>query len=524
MQLNEKKTDKKLLLLAIAFSLIAAFSVGITYYWRVVYEPPFAPIPFMLCTFLAVSVFCGITCFISRLCQKRENLQVVMLIAFLGIVFAFVLPPLQAPDETAHFIRSFAISHGHFDFDMQRQYSDELGALYQAFPMAFYNDYNQSIFPQFDEYFRLSAGHAQSYVGETLYLMVWPYLPQALGIFLARIFGVGALGQLYAARIFNVLVYAALCYPALKNCTRYRSILQAMMLLPISLQIVAGNSYDSWLFGSMLITFSYLGKEEITKRDLPLMLLFLLPCGIKPPQALTALVWVLIPAERWKIKTKNGGDLKKWQIFSIAAAGIVACCILYETVSALARLRMYNWGDLDRWNPDVETGGQIAFMLKNPLRTMAVFFFTLYEQEFFLKGLGEFCNLDISIPMVVYLSMFMLIIAAFFDGGDQKPGGKKTAVVLVLFGMVYSGVIMAALYVTWTPVGMIRVLGLQTRYFLPAAFAFCIAGSCVFGHLVKLNEINRRNAQKIKLWLPYWSTAISALLLFQHCFIGPFAH
>ena len=34
-----------------------------------------------------------------------------------GALFAFANPPLQTPDETDHYLRTYAISMGRFDFD-----------------------------------------------------------------------------------------------------------------------------------------------------------------------------------------------------------------------------------------------------------------------------------------------------------------------------------------------------------------------------------------------------------------------
>ncbi|MDO5601941.1 MAG: DUF2142 domain-containing protein [Oscillospiraceae bacterium] len=521
MHIRELQKTKKTLLQVILWTLgVAAVSLFLTYYWRVAYEPSFVSgTRLTLYTFLALGAFCLLTFGVCRLCKERGTLRTVLLIFLAGLAFVFVLPPLQAPDETAHFLRSYAISCGHFDFDASRDYTAQLGALYQAFPQAFYNDYSQSIAPRFAEYAALSAGGTAAPVGETLYMLIWPYLPQAAGIAAARVLGLGALGQLYAARIANVALYAALCYPALKNCDRYRSILQSVMLLPIGLQVVAGNSYDSWLLCSAFLVFSYFAKDEITLRDLPFMLLSVLPCSLKPPQLIIVLIWLLIPKSRWHMQTKKGRRISPW----LVVAGIAAAAfLLYEAAALYSTLASRNYSEIGRWNPDVDVGGQIAFVFQNLLRTLAVFWFTLYEKLFFLPGLGEFCNLDVTVPAVTLLSLFSLFTGMVLGVRKKDADTKNAALGLVLFGVLYVGVVLAALYVTWTPVGMVRVIGLQARYFIPALPAFLAAGGWLAGHVLALRPESEAKVKRAAFWLPYTVAGVSALLLFQHCFIGPF--
>ena len=53
-----------------------------------------------------------------------------------GLLFVFLDPPMQAPDETSHFLRACSISQGHFDFDAGREYPDDVSRLMEAFPGA----------------------------------------------------------------------------------------------------------------------------------------------------------------------------------------------------------------------------------------------------------------------------------------------------------------------------------------------------------------------------------------------------
>ena len=49
-----------------------------------------------------------------------------------GVLFAFANPPLQTPDETDHYLRTYAISQGRFDFDYDRTYPEDVARLVEA--------------------------------------------------------------------------------------------------------------------------------------------------------------------------------------------------------------------------------------------------------------------------------------------------------------------------------------------------------------------------------------------------------
>lgn len=57
-----------------------------------------------------------------------------MCILLCGVLFAFANPPMQTPDETDHYLRTYAISMGRFDFDAQRGYPEDVDELVAAFP------------------------------------------------------------------------------------------------------------------------------------------------------------------------------------------------------------------------------------------------------------------------------------------------------------------------------------------------------------------------------------------------------
>ena len=159
------------------------------------------------------------------------------------MLFAFANPPMQTPDETDHYLRTYAISMGRFDFDAQRGYPEDVDELVAAFPGAWVNAHTsaglgtdpdthaeqpfnsagyalkqygkdgrvENIRDSFEQYLTwLYRDSVPQRVTEPVSFLILPFLPGALGMALARLFGLGALGCLYGGRLVNLLAYTAL--------------------------------------------------------------------------------------------------------------------------------------------------------------------------------------------------------------------------------------------------------------------------------------------------------------------------
>lgn len=125
-----------------AFVLVLCAALGIvaSYYWRVFYgldARGLAP--------LAVTGFCvglAVLAGAAALLLRRGRdfaKRGAACILLCGILFAFANPPLQTPDETDHYLRTYAISMGRFDFDAARGYPMDVDELVAAFPGAWVN-------------------------------------------------------------------------------------------------------------------------------------------------------------------------------------------------------------------------------------------------------------------------------------------------------------------------------------------------------------------------------------------------
>ena len=124
---------------ALALGIAAAIGLLWAYYWRVFFylDDRF---PAWGTTGGCIG-FCLVVAAAAFLVRRLRNLSVraAVCIFLCGILFAFANPPLQTPDESDHYLRTYAISLGRFDFDYNRTYPDDVASLLDAFPGACVN-------------------------------------------------------------------------------------------------------------------------------------------------------------------------------------------------------------------------------------------------------------------------------------------------------------------------------------------------------------------------------------------------
>ena len=540
----KKRPAPGLFWLAGAAAAVLASGV-LVYAWRVFYSLDARGWPALplFCAGAALALaLVGAAWLISRLGSLPARAAGCILAV--GVLFCFANPPMQAPDEYNHYLRSYSISQGHLNFDADRQYPEDVCWLYQAFPGAWVSAHTsqgltqdeggntvaystegyalkqrgedgpvESVLDSFREY--LAAEEEPEAVGEPILFMVLPFLPQALGMLLARLLGFGALGCLYGGRLVNLCVYAFLCYKALGFCRRGRGVLLALTLNPLSLYMAASLSYDAHLLGCYYLCASFLGKEEFTRRDAAwFMGAFLLMNVAKP---YINLLWLLL------IFFLPGSSLRRRQFWlrrgGFALAGLVLALVVTWFTSWYGVAMRQNYGEIGRMlGEDVQQLPQLLFVLKNPLRYLAVFLGTLYENNFFLGQLGLFGALDLPVDFLNLASPLVLALAAALCCGQGL--GKRQGIGALLFALLYLAGAATAMYITYTPVGMVRIIGLQARYFLPVFLMLFWLLSALLGRALAPAAGEQRR-ENICLVLCGCFGAVGAILLFQHYFVGP---
>ena len=533
---------------AFVLGLCAVAGVIVSYYWRVFYGLDARGVPPLqitgLCVVLAMAA--GAAALLLRHCKDFAK-RGACCILLCGALFAFANPPLQTPDETDHYLRTYAISMGRFDFDAKRSYPEDVNELMDAFPGAWVNahtsaglgtdpdtnaeqPYNtagyalkqygkdgrvESIWDSFTQYINWEKRDSEAdSVTEPISFLILPFLPGALGMALARLLGFGALGCLYGGRLVNLLAYTALCYAALRSAHKCKPAFLCIMLMPISLYMGASLSYDATLLGCYYLMLALLTRTEWDDRT---ALSYALACvfanGTKP---YINLLWVVLPLvvrkSEWKVR------LNRAVCTVLTLAGSLALTLGVEQYGTLLR---HNYGTIARQGGTAVNGGeQLLFVLKNPLRYIAVLLGTLYENNGFIGQLGLFGWKDMPVAFISLTAPLVLLGAALLCAPADDALGRRRTGWLGVFGLVYAVGAMTAMYITYTPVGMVRIVGLQTRYFLPVWLLLVLAFAAVARRALA-PRLTAAKAGALAVPLCGWYAFAGAVLLFQHYFVGP---
>ena len=104
------------------------------------------------------------------------------------------------------------------------------------------------------------------------------------------------------------------------------------------------------------------------------------------------------------------------------------------------------------------------------------------------------------------------------DTGSLFLGGTGGGAALL--ALVYAAGAMAAMYITYTPVGMVRIVGLQARYFLCVWLALLPALAVLLRKTIR-PAITEEKAEAAITPLCACYAVFGAVLLFQHYFVGP---
>ena len=532
----------------LAAVLAAAAGVLWSYFWRVFFylDSRISPLTVTLgcVAFLEVCLLAAVL--VRRFVRDFANKGAVC-IFLCGLLFAFANPPFQAPDETDHYLRTCAISMGRFDFDASRTYPEDVNALMNAFPGAWVNAhtsagvgqdpdtgeqqaYNtagyalkqygtngriESVADSFAAYRDPAACASAPAVTEPVSFLIVPFLPGALGMAAGRALGLGALGWLYAGRIGNLLAYTLLCWLALRKADKYRPAFLCIMILPMSLFMAGSLSYDATLLGCYYLMLALLTRETWDNATAGTYAAACIFVNIAKPylNLLWALPVLLVSARQWKAKGR------RWQWVLAMLAGALAATMLVEWYGTAFR---FNYPVIERQGGSTVNGGQqLAFVLANPLRTLAVFWGTLTENDFFIGQLGLFGWKDMPISFLSLTGPLMLFAAALLSAADKAPGlGRRRSAGLGLFALVYGVGAMAAMYITYTPVGMVRIVGLQTRYFLALYLILLLLAAPALRRGLR-PALGQQKAESVSVPLFACYAVLGAVLLFEHYFVGP---
>lgn len=384
-----------------------------------------------------------------------------------GLVFVFLVPPFQKPDEENHFYRAVSLSSGQFFCN---------------------KDENSSYFKIPEKYFLLSRNlnsseihfdYNKKFLYKNLYvnsrdensvdkIMRWEkycnlpfttYIIFVPSVLVGNILG-SSLISFYLCRLVLAIIFIfsiVWSYRRLAN-TRFRWVVVFYSLIPIVVQQVTSIGYDYVQLSIAPILFALIvaiNKKDGNKKDFIIfcLLMFILQIA-KPGYYLFSLVYFLIP------RNLVAKDIKSYLVKT--SIYLMLCFI-----PGIAFARLYSGAFVtpSLFNPSL----QLDF-LRDPLFTYTLFIntFNKYSDFYFKSSIGLLGWLDYGLPYYFYL--LPLVVFGLLSGYLYKDSFFKNTInkFFILGLSIFSTIlfIFLTVYLSWNSIGSREIVGIQGRYFV----------------------------------------------------------
>ncbi len=397
--------------------------------------------------------------------SEAQTFFIVALIA--GIAMTFIVPSGQEPDGGDHILRSFDVAYGNLKPVFYRANDDTI-QMPENFPI--FN--NEMIAPERNQglarvqhmlatSFSPDLGQNDAFEYDAKYSTV-TYIPQGIGLFLARLMAMNQYEMLSLARLFNLLFYIGLTSLAISIIPVHKNTLSFIALMPMSIFIASSLSADAMINGLSFLFIALILEMAMKPTQINLFKL-ILPFGMlyfifmsKPAYIFLGLLVLLIP-----IKNYPRFIQKPIRFLIIIAAAGFAAVVAWGFYSGLL---MLNEG-----LPAYES--QMEFVLHNIWPSFKIFLHTLDKSSLqYITWLNYLGWINYSMGILIIAVPAALLLIGLFDPAKQLSlTALQKIIVTTVFGITIAG-LFYGLYIfdMVNDVGAPLMLGVQGRYFIPA--------------------------------------------------------
>lgn len=399
--------------------------------------------------------------------KNEDNLHKVALIVILlfGITCVFLTPIDDISDEQEHFVRSEIVSTGQVLTD------------YVPIPNTTANGYKtiesvtilgenagQNVFTTGVDDSKISF--APSYFNSAFSQNpFYSYLPQAIGVFLAKLLDLNAIWLLWLGRLFNLALYAGIISFAIRKTPILKFPMLIVSILPLAIYQAASLSVDGMFSALAILAFAYFlyfyKTPEIRWSDLAVFYAAIILCGLlKTPFLALSLLIFLVPGSHFESKNQN----------IISKAGILLALIIGLAWGGYSTSVLGNsWRGEFFASHHVNASEQITYLLSNPSFAAERFFNVFSQFPTIAERFFYFSNdvRDYSSPLMAILYLLFFLVFSLIYPLDEKFNIKTRIEGLLIGFLIYIGVI-GVQYLTWASVGAESVInGVFGRYFMP---------------------------------------------------------
>ena len=316
------------------------------------------------------------------------------------------------------------------------------------------------------------------------------HYPSGLFIALARLFGVSFYWVFTFGKLANIIVYAFVCYFAIKKLKSGKMILIVIALFPTNLLLATSYSYDYWVtaFGFLGMAY-FVGTLQTPEKQISVMETVVM-CASFAIAALPKLIYavlLIIPFFMSKRKMKNP------KLYYTICTMTVISMLLMLVIKVLTQI--FSGGDM-RGGSDVNTAAQLAFIFTQPIhyaKTLIKFLTTYLAVGTMKEYIVNYAYHGLGTGSVIFIILMMVTTLTDKNSFDIKAYRWWTVGAVVVLFSVTAAAIATALYIDFTPVGANTISGCQPRYLIPLLYPL-LSVVCGAGIQCKINRKFYNNA------------------------------
>jgi uncharacterized membrane protein len=401
---------------------------------------------------------------------KPERVYLVLALTF-GGAFLVLTPPLEAPDEEGHFRHALAISEGrcfatfHNGVAGDEQPRGVTEFVLTNAPLFEHLEQKTSAAAILDQAsIRLDPGDRDfgSFYGSALNSPL-PYLPQAIGVFLARRVSSSVLVCYAAGRVANFLAATLVCFLAVRRTPVGKAGFAALALLPMTVSQSASFSPDALTTAlSFLLVADALANacgpgERVSAASVAVAAVLGMAVALcKQAYFFLPLCYLFIPVRKLGTGRAYAAGLAVVMGSTLAAAAVWGSVALHGHPALDPSL-------------GIDPANQVRWMAAHPLgclRTLAEA--AKSSRVHFEEYVGWLGYTNLRLQGWLYVAELVLLVTAFVvDSGLPGAVTARQAIVAGAVALLVGLTVVTAVYVAFNKVGSGNIWGIQGRYFAP---------------------------------------------------------
>jgi len=439
---------------------------------------------------IAFSIYvCNYQLRMSRMIYKPHN-YFLLTALFFGLIYIFIVPPFQSPDEGHHLYRAYHLAEGHWfgEQTLDQRFGGELPTNLISLENSFrYLRYNYEARIDKETWWAGAMvaldSEQKAFVDfpNVAYYLPLPYLVQSISLRIGIALDLPPLFLLYLSRISGFLFWLTVVFLAVRLIPIYKNTYAAVALLPSSLFINSGMTADSFTYGLCYLLFAYIMKLAYGKNTRPngtdkisvkaWLLLLIISLSITLSKViyfpLLLLLFLISPIKfspPWHKLTFIG---------SLFFANILVLVVMFSTMkNTFISYENYNptYRENVQLNKGVNPTQQLDFIISNPLQfaKIALRSHLAYAPAAVVHCVGKFGWEKNYLPFwIVGLLILMLLAGGFMESSEFYSPTKNYRLVFLFAIVAIVGLFTIVIYMQWSPVRNSTIFALGGRYYLP---------------------------------------------------------